>query len=182
MESNWSVKGQKRHNTSISSWILQSKMEKIVVMKLNKKVLLLKSILFVSIALFSYGVAGVTYTLISNHSHSSFSWSIGTTVVLLTIPGTTNASDVNFTLKALNTGSTQLNNLWVNVTIDEHPNSTGQSFILNNVIALNQTNPQWIVDGPFSLGSNEAKSFSFDFRFSGVFGFYDIDATILRLQ
>jgi hypothetical protein len=146
------------------------------------KIRLLQALLLVGIASFSFGVSGAIYTLISNHAKISFSFNAGLPVTLLLTGSSSNLTDANFTLKALNTGSSQLNNLFVNVSIDEHPNSTGQSFALNKVIALSQTNPQWITDGPFSLNSNEAKSFSFDFNFSGVFGFYDIDATILRLQ
>lgn len=148
-------------------------------MNLNHKIRILQVLLICSVTLFAASVSGLVYVLVSNHAKVSFSFNGGSPIQVQLIPGTTNITAANFTVKALSTSSTIMNNLWINVTIDSHPNSTGTSFRLNGVIALNQQNPQWIMD-PFSLNPNQAQSFNFTFTYSGVFGFYDIDTTVLQ--
>lgn len=148
---------------------------------LETKINICRVALVIGTIIFCYGVSGAIYTLVSNHQHVSFSFNTGPPVLVAIIPGTSNLTAANFTLRVFNTKSSSLSNLFVNITLDSHPNSTGGGFVLNTVSALNQTNPQWIVDGPFSLGTNQQTSFFFTFRYSGIFGFYDIDASVVQL-
>ncbi len=144
----------------------------------KKKIRILQVLLIVSSLMFTYGVAGVAYTLMSNHSHASFSVDLGKPVFTTIIPGSTNRTVANFTVRALNTGQSTLSNLFVNVTLDQHPNGT---FTLNSQ-APNGGDTQWILEGPFSLAANQAILFRFTLNDSGTFGYYDIDASVVQLS
>jgi len=144
--------------------------------RLKRRIRLLKIGLILSTVLLVYGAAGATYTLMSNHSHASFSFDLGKPVLTTIMPGSTNSTTVSFTVRALNTGASSIANLFVNVTLDEHPDGT---FTLNGLVP-NGGDTQWIVDGPFTLGSNQAMLFSFTLNYGGSFGYYDIDATVVQ--
>ncbi len=145
-------------------------------MDINRKIRLLRVALIVSTVLLVYGLAGAAYTLMSNHSHVSFSFDLGKPVFTSIIPGATDKTTVNFTVRALNTNPSSLSNLFVNVTLDQHPNGT---FTLNG-LAPNGGDTQWLLDGPFTLGTNQAMLFSFTLNYGGSFGYYDIDATVVQ--
>ncbi len=144
----------------------------------KRKIRILQVVLILSTIIFTYGVGGAVYSLISNHSHASFSVDLGKPVFSTIIPGSTNRTEANFTVRVLNTGPSTLSNLFVNVTLDQHPNGT---FTLNNQ-APNGGDTQWILDGPFSLAPNQAMLFSFTLNDSGTFGYYDIDASVVQLS
>src|SRR5690349_16150035 len=151
--------------------------------RIKRKIKFLRILLVLLVPLLAFSVSGAVYTLVSNHSHVSFSFNTGTPVFASITPGSTSLTVVNFTVNAFSTLGNTVNNLFVNITIDNHPPSQNStSFKLNGVPALNQTNPQWIVDGPFSLAPNQSIGFSETFTYSGIIGFYDIDASILQLS
>jgi len=142
----------------------------------KRKIRILQVILVLSLIMMAYAVSGAVYTLVSNHSHSSFSVDLGQPVFTTVIPGGTDLTVANFTVRAFNTRSSLLSNLFVNITLDNHPNGT---FTLNGI---GSPNYQWIMDGPFSLNSNEAMLFQFSLNYHSTFGFYDIDASVVQLS
>jgi len=151
--------------------------------RIRKKIKFLRILLVLFVFVFAYGVSGAVYTLMSNHAHVSFSFDTGKPIFAVIIPGATNVSAVNFTVRVMNTNSAVMQNLFINITIDQHPpNATMTSFQLNGIPAANQFNPQWIANGPFSLDPNKPLDFSMIFGYSGLFGYYDIDASILQLS